>query len=111
MSAFLAAYRAGVIPIQTAGDDGEERSPGGGNRPCIAAFSASDFRPDRATADVPALVIHGGDDQIVPFEVSGKRSADLIKGAVLKACQGGGHALPGTGHDRLHADLPEFIDS
>ena len=43
---------------------------------CIAAFSATDFRPDLAKIDVPTLVIHGDDDQIVPFEVGGKRSAE-----------------------------------
>ena len=78
---------------------------------CIAAFSATDFRPDLAEVDVPTLVIHGDDDQIVPFEVGGKRSAELIAGAVLKVYEGSGHALPDTDRDRLHADLLEFIDS
>ena len=59
---------------------------------CIAAFSATDFRPDLAKIDVPTLVIHGDDDQIVPFEVGGKRSAELIDGAVLKVYEGSGHA-------------------
>ncbi len=61
--------------------------------------------------DVPTLVIHGDDDQIVPFEVGGKRSAELIDGAVLKVYEGGAHALPDTDRERLHADLLEFIDS
>ena len=78
---------------------------------CIAAFSATDFRPDLAAVDVPTLVIHGDDDQIVPFEVGGKRSAELIAGAVLKVYEGSGHALPDTDRDRLHADLLAFIDS
>ena len=78
---------------------------------CIAAFSATDFRPDLAKVDVPTLVIHGDDDQIVPFEVGGKRSAELIGGAVLKVYECGGHALPDTDRDRLHADLLEFINS
>ena len=78
---------------------------------CIAAFSATDFRPDLAEVDVPTLVIHGDDDQIVPFEVGGKRSAELIAGAELKVYADSPHALPDTDRDRLHADLLAFIDS
>lgn len=77
---------------------------------CIAAFSATDFRPDLATVDVPTLVIHGDDDQIVPFEVGGKRSVDLVEGATPTVYEGSGHALPDTDRDRLHADLLAFVD-
>jgi non-heme chloroperoxidase len=78
---------------------------------CIAAFSATDFRPDLAAIDVPTLVIHGDDDQVVPFEVGGKRSAELVDGATLLVYEGGAHGLPDTERDRLHADLLDFIDS
>lgn len=78
---------------------------------CIAAFSATDFRPDLAAIDVPTLVIHGDDDQIVPFSVGGRRTADLVDGAVLKVYEGSGHALPDTDRERLHADLLAFIDA
>lgn len=78
---------------------------------CIAAFSATDFRPDLAKIDVPTLVIHGDDDQIVPFQVGGERSAELIDGATLLVYEGGAHGLPDTDRDRLHADLLAFIDS
>jgi len=78
---------------------------------CIAAFSATDFRPDLYKIDVPTLVIHGDDDQIVPFEVGGKRSAEMVDGAVLKVYEGSGHALPDTDRDRLHTDLLEFVNS
>ncbi|HYJ26329.1 MAG TPA: alpha/beta hydrolase [Nocardioides sp.] len=78
---------------------------------CIAAFSATDFRPDLEKVDVPTLVIHGDDDQIVPFEVGGERSAAMVAGAELKVYEGSGHALPDTDRDRLHADLLAFIDS
>lgn len=78
---------------------------------CIAAFSATDFRPDLEKIDVPTLVIHGDDDQIVPFEVGGKRSAALIAGAELTVYEGSGHALPDTDRDRLNADLLAFIDA
>jgi non-heme chloroperoxidase len=78
---------------------------------CIAAFSATDFRPDLAAIDVPTLVIHGDDDQIVPFSVGGRRTADLVDGALLTVYEGSGHALPDTDRERLHADLLAFIDA
>ncbi len=78
---------------------------------CIAAFSATDFRSDLEKVDVPTLVIHGDDDQIVPFEVGGKRSAEMIDGAELLVYPGSGHALPDTDRERLHADLLEFIEA
>jgi non-heme chloroperoxidase len=77
----------------------------------IAAFSATDFRPDLAKVDVPTLVVHGDDDQIVPLDVGGRRSADLIADATLTIYRGSGHALPDTDRDRLHADLLTFIRS
>ncbi len=78
---------------------------------CIAAFSSTDFRTDLAKVNVPTLVIHGDDDQIVPFEVGGKRTADLVTGATLIVYDGGAHGLPDTDRERLHADLLDFIDS
>ena len=78
---------------------------------CIAAFSATDFRPDLEKVDIPTLVIHGDDDQVVPFEVGGKRTAEMVQGAVLKVYEGGAHGLPDTDRDRLHADLLDFINA
>jgi len=78
---------------------------------CIAAFSATDFRPDLARIDVPALVIHGDDDQIVPFPISGELSAKLIPDAQLIVYAGGAHGLPDTDRDRLHADILAFLTS
>jgi non-heme chloroperoxidase len=78
---------------------------------CIAAFSATDFRPDLGKIDVPTLVIHGDDDQIVPSEVGGQRSAEMVPGAVLTLYEGSGHALPDTDRERLHADLLAFINN
>jgi non-heme chloroperoxidase len=78
---------------------------------CIAAFSATDFRPDLAAIDVPTLVIHGDDDQIVPFELSGKLSAQLVPNARLLVYEGGAHGLPDTERERLHADLLAFVQS
>ncbi|MDY0910140.1 alpha/beta hydrolase [Microbacterium sp. CFBP9034] len=78
---------------------------------CIAAFSATDFRPDLAKIDVPTLIIHGDDDQIVPFDISGRLSAELVPNAQLLVYEGGAHGLPDTERQRLHADLLRFIRS
>jgi non-heme chloroperoxidase len=77
---------------------------------CIAAFSATDFRADLATIDVPTLVIHGDDDQFVPFEVGGKRTAELIDGAQLTVYRGGPHGITQTHQEQLARDLLAFID-
>ncbi|WP_322409767.1 alpha/beta hydrolase [Microbacterium invictum] len=78
---------------------------------CIAAFSATDFRPDLEKIDVPTLVIHGDDDQIVPFEISGRLSAAGIRDAELLVYEGGAHGLPDTERDRLHGDILRFLQS
>lgn len=75
----------------------------------IAAFSATDFRNDLAKFDIPTLVIHGDDDQIVPIETSGKASAALIKNAKLIVYAGAPHGLTDTHKDRLNQDLLNFL--
>lgn len=75
----------------------------------IAAFSATDFRADLAKFDVPTLVIHGSDDQIVPVDISARASAKLIKGAELKIYEGGPHGITDTHKNQLNADLLAFI--
>ena len=75
---------------------------------CIAAFSATDFRGDLAKFDVPTLVVHGDDDQIVPFEVGGKASAALIDGATLNVYPGAPHGITDTHREQLNADLLAF---
>ncbi|MEU4557695.1 alpha/beta hydrolase [Actinoplanes sp. NPDC023936] len=77
----------------------------------IAAFSATDFRGDLAKFDVPTLVIHGDDDQVVPFEVGGKASAALVKGAELKVYAGGPHGITDTHKEQLNNDLLAFLNS
>jgi non-heme chloroperoxidase len=77
----------------------------------IAAFSATDFRRDLDAFDVPTLVIHGDDDQVVPFAVGGKASAARIKGATLKTYAGAPHGITDTHKDQLNADLLEFVNS
>jgi non-heme chloroperoxidase len=77
---------------------------------CIAAFSATDFRPDLDAVDVPTLVIHGDDDQVVPFAVGGKASADRIKGATLTVYPGAPHGITDTHKEQLGADLLAFLN-
>jgi non-heme chloroperoxidase len=78
---------------------------------CIAAFSATDFRTDLDAIDVPTLVIHGDDDQVVPFEVGGNASAARIKGATLRVYPGAPHGITDTHREQLGTDLLAFLDS
>lgn len=75
----------------------------------IAAFSATDFRADLKKFDVPTLVIHGDDDQIVPVDLSGKASAALIRNAELIVYPGAPHGITDTHKDRLNQDLLDFV--
>ena len=77
----------------------------------IAAFSETDFTEDLKAIAVPTLVLHGEDDQVVPFANSGPRSAALIPGAVLKSYPGYPHGMPTTHGDTINADLLAFIQS
>ncbi|HEX5818555.1 MAG TPA: alpha/beta hydrolase [Gemmatimonadales bacterium] len=78
---------------------------------CIAAFSETDFTDDLQRIDIPTLIIHGEDDQIVPIDASAKRAVTLVKRATLKIYPGGSHALGDTSRDELNADLLAFIAS
>jgi non-heme chloroperoxidase len=75
---------------------------------CIKAFSETDFREDLKKIDVPTLVIHGDDDQIVPINVGGLRSSKMIKGATLKIYKGAPHGLMTTHKEQFNTDLLEF---
>ena len=75
---------------------------------CIKAFSESEFTDDLGKFDVPTLVIHGDDDQIVPITVGGLRSAKMIKGATLKVYKGAPHGLMTTHKEQFNKDLLEF---
>lgn len=76
---------------------------------CIKAFSETDFTGDLKKFDVPTLIIHGDDDQIVPIGASAMLAVKLIKNAVLKIYEGGPHGLSDTHKDQLNADLLAFI--
>jgi non-heme chloroperoxidase len=75
---------------------------------CIKAFSESEYFEDVKKFDVPTLVIHGDDDQIVPINVSGLRSSRMIKGATLKIYKGAPHGLMTTHKEQFNTDLLEF---
>jgi len=77
----------------------------------IAAFSATDFRADLDAFDVPTLVVHGDDDQVVPIEVGGKASAARIKGATLTVYAGAPHGITDTHKQQLSDDLLAFLRS
>nr|WP_294512471.1 alpha/beta hydrolase [uncultured Rhodopila sp.] len=76
---------------------------------CIKAFSETDFTEDLKAITVPTLVLHGDDDQIVPFEDSGRLSAQLVKGAVLKVYPGAPHGMCSTEKDKVTADILAFV--
>jgi non-heme chloroperoxidase len=76
---------------------------------CIKAFSETDFTADLKKVDLPTLIIHGDDDQIVPIGASALQSAKLIKNAVLKIYTGAPHGLSYTHQEQLNADLLAFL--
>ncbi len=76
---------------------------------CIKAFSETDFTEDLKKIDVPTLVMHGDDDQIVPIGASGLMSAKIVKNATLKVYPGFPHGMPATNADQINADLLAFF--
>jgi non-heme chloroperoxidase len=75
---------------------------------CIQAFSETDFTEDLKKIDIPVLVMHGDDDQIVPIGAAGLLSAKIVKGATLKVYPGFPHGMPRTHADQINADLLAF---
>lgn len=78
---------------------------------CIKAFSETDFTEDLKKFDVPTLVIHGDDDQVVPIAAAGMMSAKIVKNARLIVYPGAPHGLTDTHKDKLNADLLAFAKS
>jgi non-heme chloroperoxidase len=76
---------------------------------CIKAFSETDFTQDLEKFNVPTLIIHGDDDQIVPIGASAHRSSKLVKGAILKVIPGAPHGLCSTLKDEINAELLTFL--
>ncbi|GAA2664915.1 alpha/beta hydrolase [Streptomyces aculeolatus] len=78
---------------------------------CVDAFAATDFHDDLRKFDVPTLVVHGDDDQIVPIDATGRKTAEIVADAELKVYEGGSHGIalvPGD-KERFNADLLAFL--
>ena len=75
---------------------------------CVKAFSETDFTDDLAKFDVPTLIIHGDDDQIVPISVGGNRTAKMLPEATYKVYKGAPHGLMSTHQAQFNADLLDF---
>jgi non-heme chloroperoxidase len=78
---------------------------------CIEVFSETDQTEDLKRIDVPTLIMHGDDDQIVPIGASAMQSSKLVKGATLKVYKGAPHGMPSTLKNQINADLLAFITS
>jgi len=76
---------------------------------CIKAFSETDFTEDLKRFDVPTLIVHGDDDQMVPIGISALASAKLVKNATLKVYKGAPHGLADTHKNQLNEDLLTFL--
>ena len=76
---------------------------------CIKAFSETDFTEDLKKFDIPTLIIHGDDDQIVPIGTAGLASSKLIKNSILKVYKGAPHGLTDTHKEQLNLDLLSFL--
>ena len=79
---------------------------------CVDAFAYTDFTEDLKKFDIPTLVVHGDDDQVVPIDATGRKSAEQIADATLKVYEGGSHGIamvPGD-KDRFNADLLEVLN-
>lgn len=76
---------------------------------CIAAFSETDFTDDLKVIDLPVLVLHGDDDQVVPYADAGVLSAEMLKNATLKIYPGFPHGMPTTHADVINGDILAFV--
>jgi non-heme chloroperoxidase len=78
---------------------------------CIKAFSETDFRADLEKFDIPTLIVHGDDDQIVPIDAAGRASAKIVQHAELEVYPQAPHGITDTHKDRLNADLLAFLQA
>ena len=78
---------------------------------CIKAFSETDFTEDLKKIEIPVLVMHGEDDQVVPIVAAGPLSAKILKNATLKTYPGFPHGMPTTEAERINADLLTFFQA
>jgi len=109
---FYGYNRPGATPSQGVINNWWRQGMMGGTKAhydCIKAFSETDFNDDLKKIDEPALVLHGDDDQIVPYKDAGVLSAKLLKNSTLKIYPGFPHGMPTTHADTINADLLAFI--
>ncbi|CEL04968.1 Putative Alpha/beta fold family hydrolase [Aspergillus calidoustus] len=78
---------------------------------CIKDFSETDFTKDLKSIDIPVLVLHGDDDQVVPFQAAGAKAAKLLPQGKLKVYPGGSHAIHNINVDEVNHDILGFIRS
>ena len=78
---------------------------------CIKVFSETDFTDDLKTVDIPVLVLHGDDDQIVPYATTAVKAAELLKNGKLIIYPGFPHGMPTTEAETINKDILEFINS
>jgi non-heme chloroperoxidase len=113
-AAFYGANRTGSTVSQGLRDQFWQQSMTVGVKgvyDCIKAFSETDLTMDLEAIDVPTLIIHGEDDQIVPIGASAMKSSKIVKGAQLKVYPGAPHGLTSTMKDTFHTDLLTFLRS
>lgn len=111
---FFGYNRPGAKPSQGSIDFWWLQGMMGGHKntyECIKAFSETDFTEDLKKFDVPTLIVHGDDDQVVPIDAAGRASAKLVKNARLIVYEGAPHGITDTHKDRLNADLLAFLQS
>ena len=109
---FYGYNRPGVTPVEGIRRNWWRQAMMGGIKAhydCVKAFSETDFTDDLKAIDVPTLVMHGEDDQIVPFADAGPLSAKLLRNATTKFYPGLPHGMPTTHADRINTDLLAFI--
>ena len=111
---FFGYNRPGAKPSQGVIDAWWMQGMMGGHKntyECIKAFSETDFSEDLKKFDIPTLVIHGDDDQVVPIDAAGRASAKIIKNAKLIVYAGAPHGITDTHKDRLNEDLLAFLQA
>jgi non-heme chloroperoxidase len=109
---FYGYNRPGAKPVQGVIDNWWRQGMMGGTKAHydgVVAFSQTDFTEDLKKFTVPTLVMHGDDDQIVPYADAGPLSAKLVKGAILITYKGFPHGMPTTNADQINADLLAFF--
>lgn len=109
---FYGANRSGSKVSQGLRDSFWLQGMMGGHKPlydCIKAFSETDLTEDLKRFDVPTLILHGDDDQIVPIGASALLSSKIVKGSILKIYPGAPHGMCSTLKDKVNADILAFV--